>query len=446
MSHSRIHAKMFDMVLCFSRALDLLHDQISDHHLLVANIGSQIAEAAGFDEDACLDTVLAGALHDVGLVSVAARLALCDFSLDTYRSGSDDPAQNIHRHGHEGWLLLQGFAPFAPAAEIIRYHHVNWQHGAGESFAGKVVPSASHVIHLADRIAVLPRPGEHILDQRERIVDTIRAASGSVFHPELVAAFETLASRDAFWFDLVYPHQEALLRSRTRGLRYALDINQLQDLAAVFGRIIDFRSPFTATHSSGVAAAASGLAELLGMSGDGLKLMNVAGHLHDLGKLAVPPEILDKPGPLDREEASIMRSHVYHTYRILETVPGLETVNLWASFHHERLGGNGYPFRPDSLPLGSRIVAVADVFTALSEDRPYRRGMARDEVVAILRREVAAGALDGDVVATLLRNYEALDHRRHFRQQVRAENDGPLPPSMHKRAGWWDFLRSEDAA
>lgn len=437
---------MFDMVLCFSRALDLLHEQISDHHLLVANIASQIADAAGFDEDARLDTVIAGALHDVGVVSVAARLALCDFSLTTYRDGSDRQPQSIHRHGHEGWRLLQGFAPFAPAADIIRYHHVNWQDGAGESFAGKAVPLASHVIHLADRIAVLPRAGENILDQRQRIVGEIRAAAGSAFHPELVAAFEALASRDAFWFDLAYPHQEALLRSRTRGLKYALDINQLQDLAAVFGRIIDFRSPFTATHSSGVAATATGLAELFGMNGDGLKLMSIAGHLHDLGKLAVSPEILDKPGPLDPAETSVMRSHAYHTYRILETVPGLETVNLWASFHHERVGGGGYPFRPEALPLGSRIVAVADVFTALSEDRPYRYGMARDEVAAVLRRDVAAGALDGDVVAMLLQNFEALDRTRHIRQHVRASNDEPLPPFLRERGGWWDFLRKEGAA
>lgn len=446
MPQETIQTKMFDMVLCFSRALDLLHEQISDHHLLVANIGAQIAEAVGFDESGCLDTLIAGALHDVGVVSLPARLALGNFSLATYRDGNDHLPQNIHRHGHEGWRLLQGFAPFAPAAEIIRHHHVNWQHGAGESFAGKPVPLASHVVHLADRIAVLPRAGEDILGQRARIVETVRAASGDIFHPDLVAAFETLASRDAFWFDLVFPHQESLLRNRTRRTKYALDIDQLQDLAAVFGRIIDFRSPFTASHSTGVAASAGGLAELLGMRGNDLKLINIAGHLHDLGKLAVPPAILDKPGPLGAEEMSVMRSHAYHTYRILETVPGLETVNIWAAYHHERIGGGGYPFHPEALPLGSRIIAVADVFTALSEDRPYRYGMARGEVVAVLNREVAAGALDGDVVAVLLKNFDALDRTRHLRQHVRASNDEPLPAAARERAGWWNFLRKEGSA
>lgn len=438
--------KLVDMVLCFSRALDLLHEQISDHHLLVANIGSEIASAAGFSEEGRLDTLIAGALHDVGVVSIPARLALGTFSLATYRDGSDKREQNIHHHGHEGWRLLQGFAPFASAAEIIRHHHVNWQHGAGESFGGKPVPLASHVVHLADRIAVLPRPGMNILDQRKSILTTIREASGCVFHPDLVAVFEAIASRDAFWFDLVYPHQESLLRNRTRGLKLTLDIDQLHDLAVVFGRIIDFRSPFTATHSTGVAAAASSLAELLGMRGDDLKLINIAGHLHDLGKLAVPPELLDKPGPLDAEELSVMRSHAYHTYRILEMVPGMETVNAWAAYHHERIGGDGYPFCPDALSLGSRIIAVADVFTALSEDRPYRFGMARDEVIGVLRREVAQGALDGDVVAMLLDNFDAVDRTRHIRQHVWVSNDEPVPAFPRGRADGWDFLRKESAA
>lgn len=438
--------RMFDMVLCFSRALDLLHADISSHHLLVANIAAQIAETAGFSDAETVDIVIAGALHDVGVVSMSARQALRNFSLATYRDGSDRLPQNIHRHGHEGWRLLHGFAPFARAAEIVRFHHVDWQYGAGESFGGQPVPLASHLIHLADRISVLPEPEQHILEQRGRIVDAVRAASGRIFHPRLAAAFEELAARDVFWLDLAYPHQESLLRQRTRGLRYALDIDQLQDLAAVLGRIIDFRSPFTASHSSGVAATAAELARLFGMSSDEIKLISVAGHLHDLGKLAVPPEILDKPGPLAPDEQAVMRAHAYHTYRILETVPSMETVKVWASFHHERLDGGGYPFGPQSLPLGSRIVAVADVFTALSEDRPYRSGMERDAVIGVLGREVAAGALDGDVVAMLLGHFDTLDHARQRRQEAHAQPPESLPVFLRERSGWWDFRKMEGAA
>jgi len=95
--------------------------------------------------------------------------------------------------------------------------------------------------------------------------------------------------------------------------------------------------------------------------------MEIAGYFHDLGKLRVPKEILEKPGKLSTEEFNIIKSHTYHTYRILSHIPNFETINWWASFHHERLNGSGYPFRINAFnfPLGSRIMAIADVFTLL---------------------------------------------------------------------------------
>lgn len=416
MEQREVSVNLFDMVLCFSRALDLLHPCISDHHLQVANVAAQLGELAGLSFEAQQDLLIAGALHDVGAVSVPARLALLDYSLATYSDGAGKGPGNIHKHGFEGWLLLRDFSPFTRAAAIIRYHHVRWDHGQGAVFAGEPVPLSSHILHLADRIAVLPHRGENILDQRNQVIRAVRALEGSTFHPELIAAFETLAARESFWLDLTYPHKEMLLRRRASKRQVALGVDELQDLAAVFGRIIDFRSPFTATHSSGVAATAGALAALLGMSDEEQKLMRVAGHLHDLGKLAVPPDILDKPGPLSPAELNIVRSHTYHTYRILEAVPSLETINIWASFHHERLDGHGYPFQPVALPLGSRIIAVADVFTALNEDRPYRQGMLRNEVLDVLTREVADRALDGDVVAAVAGNFEQLEGIRRYSQ------------------------------
>ena len=308
------------MVLCISRALDLFHPDLTDHHLLVANIGIQIAEAIGLSSEACSDVLVAGALHDVGSVSVASRLSLLDFSLSAYQR-AEGTEKGVHRHGFDGWRLLRDFAPFAKAAEMIRFHHLPWAHGAGSEFDGTSVPLASHILHLADRIAVLPVADQPILLQRESILATIRAAGEAVFHPVLLEAFEALATRQSFWFDLVYPHQETLLRSRAAGRKVNLCLQEVQEIATVFGRIIDFRSPFTANHSSGVAAAGACLARLMGMSPEDATLIRVAGFVHDVGKLAVPPSILDKPGPLSDDERSIMCSHAYHTYRILETVP-----------------------------------------------------------------------------------------------------------------------------
>jgi HD-GYP domain-containing protein (c-di-GMP phosphodiesterase class II) len=139
--------------------------------------------------------------------------------------------------------------------------------------------------------------------------------------------------------------------------------------------------------------------------------MRIAGYMHDLGKLAVPAEILDKPARLNRGEYDVVRHHTFYTYRILEPIAPLRTINAWAAFHHERLDGSGYPFhlKGKDLPLGSQIMAVADVFTALAEDRPYRAGMKRSAALKILDGMTAAAALNGEVVAMLRKHYDELD-------------------------------------
>lgn len=143
-------------------------------------------------------------------------------------------------------------------------------------------------------------------------------------------------------------------------------------------------------------------------------MMKVAGYLHDLGKLAVPAEILGKPGKLTNDEWNIIRSHTYHTHHIVGAIPALEVINTWAAFHHECLDGNGYPFhiKGDDVPLGSRIMAVTDVFTAITEDRPYRKGMTTEEALWVLQQMVADLKLDGSVVSGLREHFDEVNSAR----------------------------------
>ncbi|MGC8574942.1 MAG: HD-GYP domain-containing protein [Caldisericum sp.] len=146
--------------------------------------------------------------------------------------------------------------------------------------------------------------------------------------------------------------------------------------------------------------------------------MEIAGYLHDLGKLAVPKEILEKPDKLSTEEFNVVKSHTYYTYRILSCIPNFETINRWASFHHERLDGSGYPFRLSAfdLPLGSRIMAVADVFTALTEDRPYRAGMDVDKALKIIENMSQNNILDVYTVQLLKKNIAKVNEARIYSQ------------------------------
>ena len=277
----------------------------------------------------------------------------------------------------------------------------------------------SHLIHLADRIAVLVNRKKPIFDEAPKVRDKINALSGPTFVPEMVDAFLEMSRKEVFWLDFVHQNIGKVLRTKSRLPRITLGVDGLLELSRFYALIIDTRSRFTATHSSGVAATAEKLAQLSRLSVLQSKKVRIAGYLHDIGKLAVPDSILEKNGSLDLIEWRTIRSHTYYTHQILDAVDGLQDIAKWASDHHENLDGDGYPFRhaEDRLPLESRILAVADVFTALSEDRPYRDGMDSGQIVKILLEMVAERKLDHDVVETLI---SQMDDVQLVRQEAQA--------------------------
>ncbi|MCE5193837.1 MAG: HD-GYP domain-containing protein, partial [Nitrospiraceae bacterium] len=201
-----------------------------------------------------------------------------------------------------------------------------------------------------------------------------------------------------------------------------LNLKELNELGVFIAAVIDFRSPFTASHSNGVSASSVSLARLTGFSDRECEMMRLAGYLHDLGKLAVPNEILDKPYRLTPKEFEMIRSHTYYTYSILDTLENFDTINTWGAYHHERIDGKGYPFhyKGDVLSLGSRIMCVADVFTALAEERPYRKGMSKEELMSIMSR-MSGTALDSEIVSLLVKNFDMVNLARIEGQEISRE-------------------------
>ena len=200
---------------------------------------------------------------------------------------------------------------------------------------------------------------------------------------------------------------------------------QLVDLCGLFSQTIDSKSPFTATHSLGVAHTARMLLKLSRMAdADDLTTMFIAGLLHDIGKLAIPHEILEKPSALTPEELSQIQQHAETSLDLLGSIPGFTCVCEWGGRHHERLDGTGYPqgIRAASLSLPMRIIAVADVFTALTEDRPYRAGMPLAEAMGIIESMAELCYLDANVVALLADNVMRVNKARIRAQRQAAAN------------------------
>lgn len=412
MTTRNLQIPLFDIAISLSDAMDLVSRKLANHHKCVAYTAMCIAQELGLPTEQQNELLLAGILHDSGSLSESERDDILTFD-----------AKHKHHHAELGYRLLKDFGPFHRIANLIRHHHISWAYGAGSEHKDQEVPLGSHILHLADRVDVLRLSDRvdmlidkdnEILGQAERIQEEIRNNSGKMFLPELVEAFIDVSNKEYFWFDITSPSLRSTLARKARLETIELDMAGLLSLSDVFRQVIDFRSRYTATHSSGVAASAEALAELAGFSERDCKMIKVAGNLHDLGKLSVPTEILEKPAPLSRSEYNIVKRHPFCSYRVLEPISELEVTNAWASLHHERLDASGYPFHYEAsqLSTGSRIMAIADVFTAITEDRPYREGMTGEMALDLLLENAAGLKLDPDIISLLSRNFEEINSRR----------------------------------
>ena len=388
-----------DIISAFANTMNLVNPELQDHHEKVSYLAYRLAETLGMDEKHRMMAFAGGLLHDIGGVMKQGNISLSDLEM------------NAGQVAAVGASLLNTFPLTSPFAGIVRESQTPWQRLKSIHADLKVTHQIGQIVHLADAVSLLLNDESPVLNQIGQVRQVIRSGVESEFSTEVLAAFERLCSREAVWMDMIYRPQFFLdLITDNRWI----SLDETVILTDFMSKIIDFRSPFTAMHSAGVATTAVALAELAGMSEDECKMMRIAGYLHDLGKLKIPNEILDKPGKLTDEEFNIMKEHAYYTWILLKDVGGFEQISAWAAFHHEKLNGNGYPFHLSEreLSLGSRIMTVADIFSALTEERPYRKSMEKDRVAAILSEDAQRGLLSGSVADLLLEHYDEINERR----------------------------------
>ncbi len=396
------------MVMSLAQAMDCVHREVNSHQLRVAYIATSVARQLGFKGPPLLDVFLAAAFHDIGLLRSERRMQAVHLNR----------LEGLLWHAEVGYQLLRDVPIFADAAELVRCHHTYWNDGRGAEHDGRPVPLASHIIHLGDEVDRRTGRSQPVLPRQQEIIQGILGLSGRQLHPECVRAFEAVAQPESFWLDIVSDRIHSVLPRQIDWPTLTLDEAVIEPIACMLSHLVDASSSWTALHSAGVTATAVALAQRLGFAPREENLLRVAGYLHDLGKLTIPSSILDNSGRLSADETFHMKQHVYHTFRILDSIGGMPQVAEWASFHHERLDGRGYPFRHKGrdLTLGSRIMAVADVFSAITEDRPYRVGMDALRAQSVLETMVADGGIDGDVVKVLKSEYETINEIRRVEQ------------------------------
>jgi len=182
-----------------------------------------------------------------------------------------------------------------------------------------------------------------------------------------------------------------------------IEADTIFGLATFMSRIIDCKSVFTQEHSSQIANRAWLMSGYYNYDTAQRMKLYLAAALHDIGKLATPTEILEKPGKLTDEEFSVMKDHVRMTWDLLKDIEGFRDVSVWASDHHEKLDGTGYPHgkKADEQDFNSRLMACIDIYQAVTEERPYHPRRSHRDTMRVLHKNADGGKIDGGIVRDL---------------------------------------------
>ncbi|ABB15814.1 HD-GYP domain-containing protein [Carboxydothermus hydrogenoformans] len=217
----------------------------------------------------------------------------------------------------------------------------------------------------------------------------------------VVMALLELMEEEAFWFNLEKEFLFLDILKMTMGWEdnKILKEEEIKKVANLLTRLIENKDVQTREHSQRVARIALRLSEELKLSEEQIQKVELASLIHDIGKLAIPAKILHKPGKLTEREFLLVKSHPFYTYKLFETVDGLDEVAKWAGYHHEKLDGSGYPFKvkKEDLDIEARVIQVADITAALLEKRSYRDSMDKEQVIKILRLEAQNNKIDLEV-------------------------------------------------
>ena len=381
-----------------SYALDCVEAELvhvtSRHAKRVAYMSVCTAEKMGVSGGALQDLTACALLHDNALTQYIQE----EFHGSTEFLDLLPEMPRIGLHCSKGEENIRSLPFNTDINGVILYHHENADGSGPFGKTWQEVPLFARIIHLCDLLDVFCRADKFTPSVWNRAEAFISKVRGKIFDEECMEAFLQAFPKDHF-LTLGDSDIEARLWSKVPRNKQELSFPQIKALADFFARIVDYKSPFTSTHSIGVAACAEKMSRFMGFDEETSQKMYLAGALHDIGKVAVGNEILEKPGKLTDEEFAVMKHHAAYTYYILSGIEDFGEIRDWAAFHHERLDGTGYPFQKTAAELNTqeRIMACADIYQALTESRPYKPGMPHEKAYAILRDMAGRGWLDAEI-------------------------------------------------
>jgi len=431
--------RLSELLGALSHALDITEGQPAGHCVRACWIGQQLGRALGLPQLQMRDLYYAVLLKDLGCSSNAARI--CELYLTDdlhfkhdYKQVGDSLPQvlnfvightglkaglaerfratlNIFRNGGRiarelmetrctrGAAIARQLRFSEAVAEGIQALDEHWN-GQGKPYglAGEAIPLYARVALLAQVVDVFATAAGP-----EAAIAEVQRRRGTWFDPALADLFVLLARDVGFWRRLAASDlEEELFDMEPARQAQGLDEDYLDDIAEAFGQVVDAKSPYTSGHSGRVALYTDQIAEAMGLDAGHRRWLKRGALLHDVGKLGVSNAVLDKPGKLDTEEWQMVQRHAGYTEAILGRIQAFKVLAQIAGAHHERLDGGGYPKGLDArhIRLETRIITIADIFDAITADRPYRGAIPVAESLEIMGRMVGT-AIDGDCFEAL---------------------------------------------
>jgi len=431
---------MSEVISAFSYALDLTEGQPAGHCIRCCWIGMHIGRKLELDEEVMWELYYTLLLKDAGCSSNAARLCelyggddrsiKTDFKLVNGQNTTDiirfvfehagvgeslgsrlkklfvlatngDELTNdlISTRCERGADIARKLGFNENIANGIRYLDEHWN-GKGKPFQikGNTIPIHSQIALLSQVVDVY-----FSLGGQQAVFDEVSERSGSWFSPDLVNIVKSLTKDVDFWKELSASDiDKTILQLEPEGRVVYVNEVQLDNITEAFGMVVDSKSPFTYNHSSRVALYSYSIAINMGLDEKRCRWLRRGALLHDIGKLGVSNAILDKPDKLTDDEWNEVKNHARYTIEILEHLAPFSELSIVAGAHHERLDGKGYPYgiSADQIQLETRIITVADIFDAITADRPYRGPIPIEKSLQIMEGEVGT-AIDKDCFETL---------------------------------------------
>ena len=337
-----------------------------------------IGEKMGFKPRTLQKMYYAGLLHDIGKIAIDIRL------LTKREKLTDDEFDIIKIHSVTGSRILASLPELSEMALWVRWHH-EWWDGSGypDGLMGDEIPKEVQILSIIDCLDSLQTPR---LDRDrltpEEAYNIIEQDKGTFFNPEIMEPIQEMINEHTLvpgksstkFLELKKKYIDVPITNYGDGYWEGYGMSGIYPILKLFAKVIDAKHHYTSGHSSRVSILSKYIAEKMGLSSEDITKVEVAGLLHDAGKISVPKEILDKEGKPDVKEWEMIKNHPVFSFEILNRISSLKDIAEIAACHHERLDGNGYPknIKGNEINILSQIIAVADTYDAITTTRTYR--------------------------------------------------------------------------